>query len=157
MKLLTSYFYQIRFFTPNIIPLSTAVWDPKWYHNNQNQSYAYLDKNKVINGLRADIFVPNLSCNGLCHGVEECKSKDPRSCEFLKTYEMQLNLLDCDKVIEDLENLGNQIKSLFNFDGDPIICLMFHETPDNLCSERQVVQSFFRSNGYKINEFDKNS
>lgn len=29
MKIKISYFYMIRFFKPNQIPISTAVWDPK--------------------------------------------------------------------------------------------------------------------------------
>lgn len=33
MKFYTSYFYKLRFFTPNMLPFSTAKWDPKWYHN----------------------------------------------------------------------------------------------------------------------------
>lgn len=28
LKFVTSYFYKVRFFTPNMIPLSTAIWDP---------------------------------------------------------------------------------------------------------------------------------
>lgn len=32
MKILTSYFYQIRNFKPYQIPLSTAISDPAWYH-----------------------------------------------------------------------------------------------------------------------------
>lgn len=32
MKIYTSYFYQIRFFKPNMIPLSTAKYDPSWFH-----------------------------------------------------------------------------------------------------------------------------
>lgn len=28
MKIYTSYFYMIRFMKPNMIPLSTAKWDP---------------------------------------------------------------------------------------------------------------------------------
>ena len=37
MKIMTSYFYAIRFFKPNMIPISTAKWDPKWYHQNKGQ------------------------------------------------------------------------------------------------------------------------
>lgn len=29
MKIRTSYFYQIRNFKKNMIPVSTAMWDPK--------------------------------------------------------------------------------------------------------------------------------
>ena len=45
MKIMTSYFYQIRFFKPYMIPLSTAKWDPKWFHRNQGQNYQFKDKN----------------------------------------------------------------------------------------------------------------
>lgn len=43
MKLCTSYFYRIRFFRPDIVPFSTAKWDPKWYHNFQGQANIFLD------------------------------------------------------------------------------------------------------------------
>ena len=48
MKILTSYFYQIRFFKPNIIPLSTCLSDPVWYHKGNGKSFYYKDKNDDI-------------------------------------------------------------------------------------------------------------
>ena len=33
MKIRLSYFYQIRFFKKNMIPMSTALSDPEWYHD----------------------------------------------------------------------------------------------------------------------------
>ena len=50
MKFALGYFYQVRFFTPNMIPVSTALGDPKWYHQNKGQQFTFLDKNNVING-----------------------------------------------------------------------------------------------------------
>ena len=44
---MTSYFYQIRNFKPNMIPLSTALWDPKWFHKNKGHSFQFKDKNGV--------------------------------------------------------------------------------------------------------------
>ena len=35
MEFYTSYFYKIRFMKPYMIPLSTAVFNPKWYFQNQ--------------------------------------------------------------------------------------------------------------------------
>ena len=35
----TSYFYQIRFFRPDMIPLSTARFDPSWYHRNKGHNF----------------------------------------------------------------------------------------------------------------------
>ena len=72
MKIYTSYFYKIRFFKPNMIPISTAMWDPKWYHANQKQDHWFVDKNGVINGLRASVFAPGevatavSTCGPLC-------------------------------------------------------------------------------------------
>ena len=45
MKLAISYFYQIRNFKPNMIPVSTARWDPKWYHDGKGAEYNFIDKN----------------------------------------------------------------------------------------------------------------
>ena len=36
IKVQTSYFYQIRNFTPNMVPLSTAMWDPKFHEAPNN-------------------------------------------------------------------------------------------------------------------------
>ena len=62
MKLAISYFYQIRFFKPYMIPVSTAVSDPQWYHNFQDKNYIFLDKRGVANGFRCE----------LLHGDETC-------------------------------------------------------------------------------------
>ena len=69
MKFYTSYFYQIRNFTPNMIPLSTACGDPLWFHKGMDNSYTFFDKNGVINGLRAEMLHPDNSCSGLCEGM----------------------------------------------------------------------------------------
>lgn len=70
MKLYTSYFYQIRFFAPNIVPVSTAVWDPKWYHNFAGQDNVFLDKRGVVNGLRAPALAPGSQLEGSCAGKD---------------------------------------------------------------------------------------
>ena len=63
MKFYTSYFYQIRNFTPNMIPLSTACGDPLWFHKGMDNGYTFFDKNGVINGLRAEMLHPDNSCS----------------------------------------------------------------------------------------------
>lgn len=58
MKIRTSYFYQIRNFTRNMIPISTAVWDPTWYHNFTNDyNYIFKDKRNILNGLRLESII----------------------------------------------------------------------------------------------------
>ena len=76
MKVYTSYFYKIRFFKPNMIPISTAIWDPKWYHQNQGSDHWFIDKNGVINGLRAPVFAPG----EVASAVSSCGSCDFAQC-----------------------------------------------------------------------------
>ena len=150
---MTSYFYQIRNMKPNYIPLSTAVWDPKWFHQNKGQDYQWKDKNGVWNGLRAEPFAPGPLCEGLCNGPETCKTKDSHSCEFLQMYYVQLRKLDISNILMRMSILAKQVKEAEGFTEEPIIVLIFHETPTNPCSERWMVQKWFKENGIEIEEF----
>ncbi len=148
-KIFTSYFYQVRFFTSDIIPLSTAVWDPRWYHNFQNQDYVFTDKR--INGLRFEMLMPDNRCSHLCHGREGCPYT-PDRCEFLKKYYNQISELSFSSVI----NLFNEIIGLFSDKIEkPSIALLFHEAPDNPCSERRIIQKWFQQNNYDICEWHR--
>lgn len=84
IKLFTSYFYQVRFFRPYQIPISTALTDPKWFHDWKELTHYFGDKRGVINGLRAESLHPGQECNGLCHGYP-C-SYHPNTCGFLEAY-----------------------------------------------------------------------
>ena len=55
MKVLITYFYNIRFLKQNQIPVSTAMWDPKWYHDFKDKDYIFKDKNGVYNGDRKSV------------------------------------------------------------------------------------------------------
>lgn len=147
MTIYTSYFYQIRFFPQNLVPLSTAVWDPRWYFHNEKQGYVWKDARGVLNGLRATPFVPNDSCNGLCRGSESCVSKDSNTCKFLQVYLAQLRQLDFNSIIQRFYNLGERIGN------NPDFALIFHEAPNNPCSERWMVQQWFKENNWEINEW----
>lgn len=153
MQIMTSYFYQIRFFTPNMIPLSTAVWDPKWFHQNKGQSYQWKDKNGVWNGLRAEPFAPGPLCEGLCRGPEYCNSGNPQYCQFLKAYRKQLDMLDFKDILLRIYNIGKAVQEKEGFTEEPIVVLIVHEATDNPCSERRVIQEWFRDNGYPMEEF----
>lgn len=152
MKIMTSYFYQIRFFKPYMIPLSTAKWDPKWFHRNQGQSYQFKDKNGVWNGLRAEPFAPGPLCEGLCSGPEGCAST-ANNCMFLKTYKMQLEHLDFQNILSRIESIGNAVKEREKFQEEPVVILIVHEAFGNHCSEREPIQEWFAENGYPIEEF----
>lgn len=155
MKIMTSYFYQIRFMKQNYIPLSTAVWDPKWFHQNKGQNFQFKDKNGVWNGLRAEIFMPGKECEGLCRGREVCNAYSPKTCAFLKAYGRQLDKLDFNEILNRFQKLGEQIQKVEGFSEEPVYVLIVHEAYDNPCSERWVIQDWFKDNGYEIKEFNK--
>lgn len=156
MKIKISYFYMIRFFKPNQIPISTAVWDPKWYHNfTGNTSYKFLDKNNVLNGIRLKDIVPNEKLHNCCRGRDNCASLNPESCEFLSGYRKQLYEIDFNAFIRTLETISSAVISYTKSNDEPEIILIVYETSDNPCSERRVLIDWFESNGYELEEYRK--
>ena len=81
MKLYTSYFAQLRKFPPNLVGLSSAVWNPKWRPMGK-------DKRGVI-CVDCPPFKPGRECEGLCEG--KCDPKHPHDCAFLKAYKSGKN------------------------------------------------------------------
>lgn len=151
MKVYTSYFYQIRNFAPYQIPVSTAAWDPKWYHANKGNDNVFIDRNGVINGIRIGALQPNKSLHGLCQGAASCTCKSEQ-CAFLKGYEAQLLELDFNKIWDNLNKLAEVVKDTLEFKEEPEVVLIVYETPDNRCSERQAIQKLFSINGISCEE-----
>ena len=148
-----SYFYQVRFMDETMVPVSTAIWDPKWYHDGKDNSYVYRDKNKVINGLRCVQLNPSkvYDCITDCpsEGAKYCKNLVPgKWCNFLKKYYDYLNTLDFNGLCTMMESHCKKIYS-----GSKNICLMVHEKPDNPCSERVPLIKWFSENGIELQEF----
>lgn len=151
MKIAISYFYQIRNFKKYMIPVSTARWDPKWYHDFQHSEYTFLDKRGIINGLRCEELHPNDNCVNLCLGKEHC-SDNPNNCLFLKEYKKQLEQIDFINFMERAKKSINKIAKQLNLIEEPILVFIVYETPNNLCSERQVLLDWFNNNGIKCEE-----
>ena len=141
MKIYTSYFYQIRFFKPHMIPLSTAIWDPKWFHDGHDQSYTFIDKNGVINGLRCEALHPGPTCEHLCRGTANCGAV-PSSCQFLQNYRAQLAAVDSADYLRRIHNLCIKVQKQLGFLEDPVPVLIVHEAPSNVCSERAPLQEW---------------
>ena len=152
MTLHTSYFYQIRFFKPYMIPFSTAVWDPKWYHDFRPQTYNFIDKNGVLNGLRIKNFMPGKSCENLCRGPEFCSTGDPETCEFLKAYEKQLQALDPVQIERYFEYVCQQIQKSMGLQCNLMPVLIVHEAPTKACSERSVILKVMNEKGIPTTE-----
>lgn len=156
MQIMISYFYQIRFMKHNYIPLSTCHSDPAWFHQGTyDKSIQWKDKNGVWNGLRAEPFAPGPLCDNLCRGPEYCDSGDPMKCAFLCAYRTQLDQLDFKDIIKRIYTIGKAVQEREGFEEEPIVVLIVHEATSNPCSERRVIQEWFRDNGYPIKEFVK--
>ncbi len=144
MTIYTSYFAQIRNFPPNMIGLSTAHWNPKWLRPNRSQ-------NGII-WLDIPPLKPGASCDGLCEG--KCSPKHPQNCQFLKNYRVQLDKLDFQKILFKIEHLAQIVKEDEGFE-DVDVAILVYEKFNNPCSERVVIQNWFRANGYDIQEWHK--
>jgi len=143
VNIATSYFYQIRNFKPNMIPVSTALSDPDWYKPPKGKEYFY-DKRGIVCGLRYEpLIVQREAQNCLCPCQD--RSQAP-ACSTMIEYEQLLNsLVDKEKTMKAFAYCAQKFRELPFDDGvhDPIIVLMVHEAPDNPCSERYVLQKFF--------------
>lgn len=142
-----TYFYNIRFFPKNLTPVSTAVWDPKWFHDNKGKDYIFYDKNGVINGI---------NCIGLspaaANATEQCKdcSKELQgNCEFIQKYRDYIFSLDFKEVTALIRD------NIYKVNPGCDICLMVYEKPDNPCSERGVLQEWFKANGIELKEWTR--
>ena len=151
MKIATSYFYQIRNFTPNMIPVSTCLSDPAWYRPPEGKEY-YIDKRGIICGLRYEPLIVQLNGTHFCPC--EDRSKAP-ACPTMLEYEQLLNsLVDKDRTLKAFNYCANKFKRPFD-EEEPIIVLMVYETPKNPCSERYALQKFFGCEELKY-PIDKN-
>ena len=132
MKIYTSYFYQIRNFTPNLIPVSTCLSDPQWYRPPADKEY-FFDKNGVVNGLRYEPLIvrdipPLCPCPYQGEGLPHC--------DFLQEYRRSLYEKDKKRILKAFEYCLNK------FNADTIV-LIVYEAPSNPCSERKALQEFF--------------
>lgn len=144
MKIYISYFAQIRNFPPNMIGFSTAKFEPKWLQKGQSQNGIYW--------MGIPPLKPGKECDGLCNG--KCIDRHPESCAFLKTYRAQLDRLNFNEIIEKMKTIALKIQKSEGFQNVGL-ALLVYETPQNKCSERIVLQQWFKDNGMELEEWKK--
>lgn len=150
MKIATSYFYQIRNFTPNMIPVSTCLSDPAWYRPPEGKEY-YIDKRGIVCGLRYEPLIVQrygtIGCTGL---HKKCPLyNEGYQCDCMREYEQLLySLVNKEKTLKAFEYCCNK------FNADTIV-LIVYETPNNPCSEREGLQLLFDCEELKY-PIDKN-
>lgn len=148
MKIYTSYFAQLRKFPPNLVGLSTAVWNPKWRPMGK-------DKRGVI-CVDCPPFKPGHECAGLCQGPQICQEMHPENnpthCAFLKAYKAQLDKLNWISISDSLGKLAKQICQDEKLD-DVDFAFLVYETPTNPCSERVAIQQYFKEHDIECEEW----
>lgn len=139
-SIFTSYFYQIRNFTPNMIPVSTALSDPDWYRPREGQEY-FLDNRGIVNGLRYEPLIVQREGVHTC----PCDTRDlAPACPTMIEYEQLLHsLVDKERTLQAFEYCAAKFKKELDLPCEPVIVLMVYETPSNKCSERAALQRFF--------------
>lgn len=151
MQVRISYFYQIRNFKPNMIPMSTCISDPDWYHNWQDKNYIFKDKRGILNGLRLR---PIIVQDGHRECGCPCSRKDPSRCMFLKDYAAALEMIDFDKMMKGITDFCTMYAQKEHLQEEPIAVLIVYEAPSNQCSERQTLINYFNSHGVECKELD---
>ena len=136
MKLYISYFGQMRNFTPNMLPVSTAKWDQQWFKG--------IDRIEEL--VMPDSYVWEIEQSG-----EMCRKNCPLSapCKFMSKYKEYLDTLDFEKILTKLF-----LMSLAHAGVDTIV-LMVYEKSDVQCAERPVLQQWFAEHGVELKEWTK--
>ena len=152
MKIATSYFYQIRFFKPNFIPVSTCLSDPEWYRPKEGEEY-YIDKRGVVCGLRYEPLIVQRECAMACPCEERSAAPE---CPTMLEYSNALHsLVNKERTMKAFEYCANKFQKELGFKEEPVIVLMVYETLKNPCSERYALQEYFNCSELKY-PIDKN-
>lgn len=159
IKFYISYFYQIRNMKSNMLPVSTAMWDPKWFHNGKGENYRYMDKNGVVNGIRMNqlcmemyiyeqLIKNSVDCGEHCPGIEQCQfMQEYAKCIREKNPDFQKFISFCDRYIQYLNQRLNLCL-------DTIIFIVY-EAPSRGCGERPELQRWFAENGFELLEWSE--
>lgn len=157
MQFYISYFYQVRFFNKNCIPISTAAWDPKWFHAFQGSAHTFFDKNGVLNGVRSSLLqLPTSWWNKLNQQCEKNCPYKPFECEFMEAYLNYLRTLDFKTITNNMKAYGTLYAKENNLKEEDIkIILLVHEAPSRNCAERPCLRKWFEENGILLPEWTK--
>ena len=149
MQVRISYFYQIRNFKKNMIPMSTAMSDPSWYHDFKGPDHIFIDKRGILNGLRLRPIIVQGNIGGC-----PCEAKDPEHCPIAAAYKFELELVDFDKMLRGMKQFCDDYCKQNKIEEEPIAVLMVYETPSNPCSERYSLIEYFNRHGIECKELD---
>ena len=141
-------FGQLRFFKPNQIPISTAMYQPHFWRLGP-------DSNNVFLGINAPELSPaKITTHNLCGRY--CKYRKKPTCPFLTDYLNYLNTVDFAKLLSDFKTTAEEVRKVNHFAGEPDIVLLVYESIDNPCSERWELKELFSKHNIDLIDFTPN-
>lgn len=156
MQIVISSYYNIRFFSPNMIPIATSGDWPYWLRKNKPK--LYLDEHNVIIGIKEELFS---NFGERFEQLEEkcqkdCPYKDKvPNCQFMITYYKYLCEQDFNSLLKEFERVAQETKKINHYEGEPIIVLMVFESEKCNCAERPCIKHWFKDHGYDLKEWSK--
>lgn len=151
MKFYISYFYHVRHFPSDMLPISINSGEPNWYHDFKDRKHCFKDKRGVWNGG----YIEELSSSNLdisdpeiCKNCQRIKLAGG-NCPFMQAFRQKLDKLDFNRTINKLEATAK------HFDCSSI-CFVVYEKPDVKCGERWPFVEWFKDHGIAIEEFSTN-
>ena len=151
MQVRISYFYQIRNFKKNMIPMSTAMSDPDWYHDWQGNDHTFIDRRGILNGLRLRPIIVQEHNGGVSC---PCEHRDWTRCPLAKSYQEHLEQIDFDKMMKGISDFCEMYAKQENLKEEPIAVLIVYEAPNNPCSERGALIDYFNNHGVDCKELE---
>lgn len=131
VSFMTSYFYQIRHFSKNMIPVSICIWDPKWY------------KGIHYSGLVPKVYDPESHCEN-CIKVNGQEYHDFH-CDYLNAYRRQLSRLNVKRTLDDVARIVRKYAYENDVNGPLIAVFVGYEVTAKRCSERFVLSEWIEN------------
>lgn len=148
MKFYIANFAQLRSMNKTCIPISTAVWNPKFFKIG-------LDSNEVMLGISEKELSPykvdmSYGCQKDCPNRERVPN-----CPFLAKYRAYLDTVDFDHLVSEFNRVAEDVRKITNYEGEPNIVLLVYEAESNPCSERQPLIDWFASHNVEVKNWRK--
>lgn len=147
MNIYIANFAQLRKMDSTCIPISTAVWRPKFFKLG-------LDKNNVMLGITEPELSPykvdmSDGCTKGCPHIKE----NP-NCPFLIKYAAWLDSVDFNYIMSEFNRVAEDVRKITHFVGEPNIVLLVYEAVNNPCSERIPLRNWFDKHGIKVLNYE---
>lgn len=143
MKYYIASFSQLRKLDKTYIPISTAVWQPKFFKLG-------IDSNEVMLGITERELSPyKVDMSDGC--IKNCPHRESvPNCPFLTKYRNYLDTVDFNYILSEFNRVAEEVRMITHYDGEPKIVLLVYEAIQNPCSERQPLKDLFKKHGLEL-------